>query len=369
MTNKINGLIASGFTVILMVVGVSEKRSMNVPVYYQPILAPNGLKRWLHTIWLIKRSLFNYPQRSIRLLKEAEKAGYKGFGKWRMLAVLSNFLKVRTDWVHFAYGTMAVERAFIGRVLGAKVSMSLRGYDIAIAPLMNKGMYANVWPYLDKVHSISNDLIEVARKHGMPDTLAFEVIPPAIDAEKFTSPDGRLWNAKPHFLTVARLHWKKGLEYTLEALAMLDVDFSYTIIGEGPERERLLFAAYQLGIADKVHFVGRKDQDAIIDAMHAHDIYLQYSIQEGFCNAVLEAQAAGMLCIVSDAEGLAENVQHLKTGWVVEKRNAKLLTQTIQLVNHLSNEERNTISKAAKKRVVDIFTLSKQREQFMQFYQ
>ncbi|MBK7870836.1 MAG: glycosyltransferase family 4 protein [Saprospiraceae bacterium] len=51
------------------------------------------------------------------------------------------------------------------------------------------------------------------------------------------------------------------------------------------------------------------------------DIYLQYSIQEGFCNAVLEAQAMGLLCIVSDAEGLPENILHGQTGWVVPKGN------------------------------------------------
>lgn len=61
------------------------------------------------------------------------------------------------------------------------------------------------------------------------------------------------------------------------------------------------------------------------------DIYIQYSVQEGFCNAVLEAQATGMLCVVSDAEGLAENVLHEITGWVVPKKGTRVIgkTQTI----------------------------------------
>ena len=58
-----------------------------------------------------------------------------------------------------------------------------------------------------------------------------------------------------------------------------------------------------------------------------HSIYLQYSIQEGFCNAVLEAQALGLLTIVSDAEGLPENVIHGETGWVVPKRKPKFFAQ------------------------------------------
>ena len=60
------------------------------------------------------------------------------------------------------------------------------------------------------------------------------------------------------------------------------------------------------------------------------DIYLQYSIQEGFCNSVLEAQAMGLLSIVSDANGLTENIIHNYTGWVVPKMAPKLLANCIK---------------------------------------
>ena len=60
------------------------------------------------------------------------------------------------------------------------------------------------------------------------------------------------------------------------------------------------------------------------------DIYIQPSIQEGFCNSVLEAQAMGLLVIVSDAEGLHENVINNVTGWVVKKRNPILLSEKLR---------------------------------------
>ena len=43
-------------------------------------------------------------------------------------------------------------------------------------------------------------------------------------------------------------------------------------------------------------------------SLNNSDVYLQYSVQEGFCNAVLEAQAMGLLCVVSDGGALPENV-------------------------------------------------------------
>ena len=368
ITNKIKGLLDSGFEVVLMVVGVSEKRNIGIPVYYQPILAPSGPMRWVYTFWLILGSLVKFPQKSLKLLGESGKVGYSGFGKWRMLAVLSNFLKIEVDWVHFAYGTMAIERAFIGKVLNAKTSMSLRGYDIAIHPLLHKNAYKNVWPYIDNVHSISKDLISTAKEVGMPNKIKTQIIHPAIDTSRFNNLEKRNWNVKPKFLTVARLHWKKGLEYTLEALALLEFDFSYTIIGEGPEYERLVFAAHQLGIADKVSFAGKKSEKEVTDAMLSHNYYLQYSIQEGFCNAVLEAQAAGMLCMVSDAEGLSENVRHQETGWVVKKRYPKMLTATIAYVINLKTNVKDSISKKATERVKTDFSLTQQKKQFRQFF-
>ncbi|RMD96273.1 MAG: glycosyltransferase, partial [Bacteroidetes bacterium] len=225
---------------------------------------------------------------------------------------------------------------------------------------------------VDKVHTISDGLLAVARKEGLPERAPVEKITPAIDIRQFSS-NGRKRNMHNpiHLLTVARLRWVKGLEYTLEALAILHrkgFDFRYTIIGEGSEYERLCFAAHQLGISDRVHFVGKLPHEAVKKAMEGADIYLQYSVQEGFCNAVLEAQAMGLLCIVSDAEGLPENVLHDVTGWVVPKRRPELLAQQIDAVLQMPAAEHERIRKQAVERVKREFNLEKQQQEFLDFY-
>src|SRR5690606_3559111 len=129
---------------------------------------------------------------------------------------------------------------------------------------------------------------------------------------------------KTHFATVSRLHYIKGLDYILEALSLLKkegYDFQFTIIGDGNEKERLQFAVHQLGLADCVVFAGKLLPEQVKATLNTTDVYLQYSLQEGFCNAVLEAQAMGLLCVVSSAEGLSENVLDNETGFVVEKQN------------------------------------------------
>lgn len=172
-------------------------------------------------------------------------------------------------------------------------------------------------------------------------------------------------------MTVARLHWKKGLEDTLQALALFKKEqfsFEYTIIGEGEEYEKLLFAVHSLGLMQDVKFVGVQSSEFVRKAMENCDIYVQYSISEGFCNAVLEAQAMGCLCIVSDAEGLPENVLDGVTGWVVPKREPKDLAKTLIHITTLSSEKLQQVRQNEISRVREKFNLEKQMEEFREFY-
>ena len=98
------------------------------------------------------------------------------------------------------------------------------------------------------------------------------------------------------------------------------------------------------------------------------NLYLQYSLQEGFCNAVLEAQAMGLLCVVSDADGLQENIVHEITGFVVPKRNSELLAKKIIETTQLSIEKRNQFIKNAIARVKRDFNVANQIEEFVDFY-
>jgi colanic acid/amylovoran biosynthesis glycosyltransferase len=102
--------------------------------------------------------------------------------------------------------------------------------------------------------------------------------------------------------------------------------------------------------------------------MAESDIYLQPSIQEGFCNAVLEAQASALLCVVTDAEGLPENVLNEITGWVVPKRNPKAIAEKIIEVINKNPLELLKIQQKAVERLKNEFNLQKQNLEFIKFY-
>ena len=146
------------------------------------------------------------------------------------------------------------------------------------------------------------------------------------------------------------------------------ISFQYTIIGEGYERERLIFAAHQLGIDEQVIFSGSIPHQYIKEYYEEADIYLQYSNQEGFCNAVLEAQAMGLLCVVTNADGLPENVLDGETGWVVPKRSAEKISNKIINIVNMDDDRLNKIRKDAVKRVKNEFNLELQAQLFRDFY-
>lgn len=364
------GLQKNGMKVVLYCFSDVDNFDL-CPVVVIPKIGRNPLLQFLYSL---KTAISLVPYLSVvrRYIALERKEGTKGATLWKRVYLNSHLLKSKPDWLHFGYATMAIGSETVAKAIGAKMAVSFRGFDVAVYPVKNPGCYNLLWKYVDKIHIISDDLLVLAKKHGMPDTIAVEKITPAIDVNLFQSalPDFGIIH-KPVFMTTGRLHWKKGLVQTIEALTILKnkgIDFTYKIIGEGQDYERIAFAAYQLGIKDRVQFLGKLPQEEVKQHLEGADVYIQYSIQEGFCNAVLEAQAMGKLCVVSDAEGLTENVLHGQTGWVVPKYSPELLAERIEKVLRMTAEDKKTISQNAVQRVKKEFNIEKQEREFMEFY-
>ncbi len=368
--SKIKGLQESGMGVTLFCQKKDDSFQL-CPVVVAPKVSANPI---LMAGYFLKEfiQLLPYSKRVIRFIALEKKEGSSLLQIVKMLYLNAHLLKSSLDWLHFGFSTLAIGSETVAKSIDAKMAVSFRGFDIAVYPVKHLDCYKKLWKYLDKVHTISNDLLVLAKTHGLPETIPVVKITPAIDVNFFKEEQPNIAPAaKIVFMTTGRLHWKKGFVPTIEALALLKssgLNFIYKIIGEGNEYERIAFAAYQLGLQNEVQFLGKLPHNEIKQQLASATIYLQYSIQEGFCNAVLEAQAMGKLCIVSNAEGLSENVLHEQTGWVVPKYSPKALANKIQEVLALSAEEKIRITQTAQKRVKDEFNIEKQQREFIDFY-
>lgn len=372
LVNKIVGLQNQGIEVILFVdQSVGIPKDFICKIKCMPYGDPLKWKRYFKMVLSIWNILFSHPQRSYKLFRMHRKSLRSRVRSFKNVLLAQPLLNESLDWLHFGFGVLAVNREFVAKVIGASMAVSFRGYDLYLSPLKQPDIYKELFATSCRYHVLSQEMRLDLTNQGV-NSNQIEVIYPAIDVDFFRSEvDDIVFSYPIKFLSVTRLHWKKGLEYTLEALAHLKnegIDFKYTIIGEGDQYERLVFAVHQLDLVKEVRFLGKQSPAKVKQAYKEADIYLQYSIQEGFCNAVLEAQAMGIPCVVSNAEGLAENILDGKTGWVIPKRVPIILANKIKEILLMDVSKLTEIRNMAKERVSDKFNMEAQQRKFVEFY-
>lgn len=146
-------------------------------------------------------------------------------------------------------------------------------------------------------------------------------------------------------LCVGRLTYYKGHKYLIKAMAKIDDEkLVLTIVGEGDERNKLEAMVRELGLTDKVRFLGQVSDEMLYSLIvHCRFLVLP-SIErtEAFGLVLLEAMRAGKACICTDVtgSGMSNVVEHEKTGIVVKHANTEALTQALLQLSE--NEEQTS---------------------------
>ena len=370
--SKIKGLSEHGYIVELYVRQKSSEYK-NCKVVTAPEVSKSRIIQSFKTAFILISLLPNLKRIS-RFIKLEKSAGRSSAQILKNIYTNSHLLKADLDWLHFGFTTMGLQSEHVAKSIAAKMAISCRGYDMDVYPLKNPNCYSLVWVNVDKVHAISKYMLTRAAGNGMLNATKTSIITPAINTSLFQDNiEKQIDKTKPiRITTIARLHWVKGLDYTLEALVLLKakgIKFNYEIIGEGSEYESLCFAVHEQGLNDVVSFTGKLSHQEILKKLEDSDIYIQYSQSEGFCNAVLEAQAMSCLCVVSDGGALPENVLNNEAGWVVHKRNPVALAETISRVLKMDHLALKATRSNARERVLKEFTIKNQIQSFIDFYE
>ena len=130
--------------------------------------------------------------------------------------------------------------------------------------------------------------------------------------------EGPVPEGGPIVAVVANLWPVKDHRTLIEAAALVQrriPDVRFALVGDGPERDHLQRRIGELGLRDAVHLLGtRYDVPAILARSSA---FCLPSRAEGLSNAIMEAMAAALPVVATDAGGNAELVRHGSTGFVV----------------------------------------------------
>ena len=172
-------------------------------------------------------------------------------------------------------------------------------------------------------------------------------------------------NPVPTVAMVARFSPFKDHETMIRAFANLNVPAHLKLIGDGPTRASTEQLAMELGLRDRVEFMG--DRADVEQLLHRADVFALATKNENLPISILEAMRASLPVIASDVGGIPEVVLHGKTGFLVPPRSESHLTEVLSdlIVN---KELRIRMGLAGRARYETFFSLGGMVERTREVY-
>lgn len=256
---------------------------------------------------------------------------------------------------------------------GMKLIVSLRGAHINYSPLFDVKLansYKTIFPRIDGFHAVSNAIANEAQKYGAKKE-KIQVVYSGLKEVNVSIHQPKIKNDVFKIISIGRNHWKKGYDYSIRTASLLkelEIDFSYQIIGASDSEElRYLIATNQL--QNNVILSGALPFIEVQNLIQTADLLLLPSVEEGIANVVLEAMQLGTLVLTTDCGGMDEVVINGTNGFIVPIRNPKKMADVILEIMQLSEDDKNSIIKAAKITIENKHTESKMIHDMFTFYQ
>lgn len=196
------------------------------------------------------------------------------------------------------------------------------------------------------------------------------VIPLGIEHSDPVSVSSSANSTSIKLLTVGRLSYYKGMDVLIRALADAP-EATLTIVGDGDQREELLKLTDALALNERVRFLGRVDDGALLEEYAKCDVFCLPSIErsEAFGLVLLEAMREGKPVLASNlpGSGMIEVVDDGVTGHLVEPGNPAAWAKAIQTMTS-NHEERQQMGQASRKRFDEHYTAEMMRTRLADLY-
>lgn len=214
-------------------------------------------------------------------------------------------------------------------------------------------LFVRAFTTADMVSVISTFLGAWAKRRGF--TGASVLVPNAVDIGHFSKSESpeRIRALRHDFglriddicvMTTSRLVHKNAVDDVIRALPLLPKRVHFVVLGTGPDMPMLGRLASDLGVKERVHFIGQIGHEALPAYLHTSDMFIRPSRSEGMGNSFLEAMAARVPVIATQEGGLADFIFDAKrnpdketTAWVVDKDSPQQIAEAIQDI--LANPE------------------------------
>ena len=261
---------------------------------------------------------------------------------WAMAAAsLPTLNRLRADGfdfdlidAHYLYPD-GVAAAMLARHLGKPLLLTARGSDVNLLPQFGipRRMILRAARQAGAVITVSTALKERLAEIGV-ERDSIHVLRNGVDTRLF-QPQHRTaarsalgLPAGPVFAAVGNLVPEKGHELIIDAVDSIP-GASLVIVGEGPERSRLIRRAQERNIASRVQILDARPQRELSIVYSAADALVLASSREGWPNVLLEAMACGTPVVATAVGGVTEIVADPIAGIVVMERSSNALAEAM----------------------------------------
>jgi len=300
---------------------------------------------------------------------------------WTVSQAVFRLANILREWRPRILTSFMFHANLLGRIAGR-----LAGVSIVVSSIRNENFGGSrrdrVLRMTDWMGEISTTNSKLAAdklvKRGVVPAGKIRVIPNGLVLDKFTVKDSnraelrqQLGIAEDEFLwlAVGRLEEQKDYPNLLQAFKIIMRGGHKTqlrVAGQGPLLENLRQQTVDLGIADRVVFLGlRRDIPSLLDAA---DGFVLSSAWEGLPNAVMEAMAAAKPVVATCVGGVPELVQEGKTGFIVPPRNPEALALAMEKMMTLPQERRCEMGKTGRAHIEANYSLERVVDQWEELY-
>lgn len=307
------------------------------------------------------------------------------------LSLASKMVEVSTyenlDLLHVHYAVPHATSAYLAKqILGPKspkIITTLHGTDITLV-----GQDRSYLP-ITRFSIVESDAVTAPSqflkratydKLNVPTSTPIEVIPNFVDTDLFCPKSASTPNplktiikkcpiesGTKLLLHVSNFRPVKKIPDLIKAFAIIkaEVESHLVLIGDGPERSTCEALARDLGISDKVCFLGK--MDSFVPWLQSADLFMLPSELESFGLAALEAMSCGVPVIATNAQGIPEVVIDGETGLLSEIGDYQSMAENaIKVLKNPALHKR--FGKAARDRALNNFRREPVVDQYIELY-
>lgn len=239
----------------------------------------------------------------------------------RFFEIFAECLRAPPSVIYLYWGHYPAVVGYLAKryLTGVHVSMGLYAFDL----VYRFGPGIRMADEVDSLVTLAECNVGQIRSLGVTNDRLL-VFLHGIDLSEVPEPACLVAKRAGTIVTIARLVKNKGVDDALRVLALAsrkNPDLTLKVIGEGEEIESLLTLAAQLGIYDKVEFMGAVSHDRVYEELAAADLFLLMSRNpsERLPNSVKEAMACSCICVVTESPGIEELLRPLARKFVVRQ--------------------------------------------------